>query len=582
MEFKAIPRTISDALTLKRKYVIPRFQREYSWESDELTELWDDLLDSIKLEGDKLTATEYFIGSLVLVGDDDDTTNIERQVVDGQQRLMTFTIAFSVLSQLFKKENEEKLSEIVHGYIVAEDENGVEYTKVVSETPKPFFQYRIQQRDIDFKQIPNSSEEKRILTAYKFFEDRLSARALTKSFSARFPAVDNAYVDLLKLIRDQILKCKVIYVTVNSFEDAYTIFEVLNAKGKDLTPVDIIKNSLFSILQQTEPIDAAYEKWNRIRANMTAAKTDDIVTFYRHYWLSKYGLVTNKNLVRHFNEKIEKSKVAYSRFLDDLEEASIDYAEISAPNPLNWRQPENRNVYEALEALNTFGVTQVRSFLIALFDAKRKDLISHSEYLKILTYLQHFHFIFNAICSERPSGMERRYSSYARKLRECTSKKESSACIRELITVLEETLPTYEVFESQFQNVEYTSDNTKQKRLVQYILKKIEDYSSGTAEMKPDSFSIEHILPESTRHPMVGLLGNLLPLGVDLNSELDNKNFTDKIAGYRRSQYNTVQEFVARYEKVPVWSEDEITARTKRLAYIMYNCGKLPTEFEKA
>ena len=582
MEFKAIPRTISDALTLKRKYVIPRFQREYSWESDELTELWDDLLDSIKLDGDKLTATEYFIGSLVLVGDDDNTTNIERQVVDGQQRLMTFTIAFSVLSQLFKKENEGKLSEIVHGYIVAEDENGDAYTKVVSETPKPFFQYRIQQKDIDFKQIPNSSEEKRILFAYRFFEEKLSAKALTKSFSARFPNVEISYVELLKLIRDQILKCKVIYVTVNSFDDAYTIFEVLNAKGKDLTPVDIIKNSLFSILQQTEPIDAAYEKWNIIRGNMTAAKTDDIVTFYRHYWLSKYGLVTNKNLVRHFNERIEKTETAYSQFLDDLKEASIDYAEIATPNPSKWRQPEDREVFETLEAINTFGVTQVRSFLIALFDAKRKDLISHSEYLKILAYLQYFHFVFNAICSERPSGMERRYSSYARKLRECTTKKESSLCIRELISALAETLPAYEVFESHFLNVEYTSDNSKQKRLVQYILKRIEDYSSGTAEMKPDSFSIEHILPESTRHQMVGCLGNLLPLGADLNSELDNKNFTDKIAGYRRSQYKTVQEFVARYEKVPVWSEDEITARTKRLAYIMYNCGKLPTELEKA
>ena len=45
MEFKAVPRTIADTLDLKRKYVIPRFQREYSWENDELQELWDDLLD---------------------------------------------------------------------------------------------------------------------------------------------------------------------------------------------------------------------------------------------------------------------------------------------------------------------------------------------------------------------------------------------------------------------------------------------------------------------------------------------------------------------------------------------------------
>ena len=97
MEFKAQPRTIRDALTLPRRYVIPRFQREYSWEAEELEELWNDLLDSIKIENDTLVASEYFIGSLVLVGDDDDTRNIDRQVVDGQQRLMTFTIAFSVL-----------------------------------------------------------------------------------------------------------------------------------------------------------------------------------------------------------------------------------------------------------------------------------------------------------------------------------------------------------------------------------------------------------------------------------------------------------------------------------------------------
>lgn len=159
MEFNAQPRTIRDALDLKRKYIIPRFQREYSWEIEELDTLWDDLFDSIKIDAGMPTASEYFMGSLVLVGDDDDTQNIERQVVDGQQRLMTFTIAFAALSQLFKQINEAKLSEIVHSYIIGEDENGVSYTKVISETPKPFFQFRIQQRDIDFAQIPKTREE---------------------------------------------------------------------------------------------------------------------------------------------------------------------------------------------------------------------------------------------------------------------------------------------------------------------------------------------------------------------------------------------------------------------------------------
>lgn len=70
MEFKAVPRTIADTLDLKRKYVIPRFQREYSWENDELQELWDDLLDCFTVNNGKLYPNEYFIGTLVLVGDD--------------------------------------------------------------------------------------------------------------------------------------------------------------------------------------------------------------------------------------------------------------------------------------------------------------------------------------------------------------------------------------------------------------------------------------------------------------------------------------------------------------------------------
>lgn len=273
MEFKAQPRTIQDALGLKRKYIIPRFQREYSWGSDELNTLWDDMIDNLKYENGQLVAVEYFIGSLVLIGDDDDSINVDRQVVDGQQRLMTFTIAFSALSQKFKSLKEDKLAELMHRYIIGEDENGTYYTRVVSETPKPFFQYRIQQADIDFTREPTTAEEKRILAAYKFFDSKLSEKSLMEELGKHFKDVKTSYVDALKLFRDQILKCKVIYVTVKNFDDAYTIFEVLNAKGKDLSPVDIIKNTLFSVVDQTEPIDAAYEKWNGIRTKIATGRT---------------------------------------------------------------------------------------------------------------------------------------------------------------------------------------------------------------------------------------------------------------------------------------------------------------------
>ena len=290
--------------------------------------------------------------------------------------------------------------------------------------------------------------------------------------AARFPGQELSYGDALKLFRDQILKCKVIYVTVKSFEDAYAIFEVLNAKGKDLSPVDIIKNSIFSILDETEPVDTAYNKWGNIREYMADGRVDDIVTFYRHFWLSKYGLTQNRKLVNEFNKKIRKDQYSYQTFLDELETAASDYAKISQPSSLFWPQPEDRIIFETLDALNTFSVTQVRSFLLALLDIRRKGLIKHSETCSILGFIQHFHFVFNAVCSERPSGLERRYSSYARKLRASTKKEESASCIHELISVLQTSLPDYTSFEAAFIDISYTSEYTRDKRLVQYILKK--------------------------------------------------------------------------------------------------------------
>lgn len=111
MEFKAQPRTIRDALDLKRKYLIPRFQREYSWGNEELDALWDDLLENLKFDENKLVSSEYFIGSLVLVGDDDDTNNIEKHVVDGQQRL------FLKLQNLFFNIEYNRRILILHKYL---------------------------------------------------------------------------------------------------------------------------------------------------------------------------------------------------------------------------------------------------------------------------------------------------------------------------------------------------------------------------------------------------------------------------------------------------------------------------------
>lgn len=571
MEFKAIPRTIADTLELRRKYIIPRFQREYAWENDELQELWDDLLDAFSVGENKLYPNEYFIGTLVLVGDDDDNMNIKRQVVDGQQRLMTITIAFSVLKKIFEQREEKILSDKVYSYIVGEDANGEEYPKLITETPKPYFQLKVQNKKPDEDIAPKTDEEKRILNAHSFFERRLAEKNLLQELEKRYKGISGkmSYIDALKLFRDQILHCKVIYVTVKSFDDAYAIFEVLNAKGKDLSPIDIIKNSIFSILDDTEPIDYADINWKKIRENMIGKC--DIQTFYRHYWLSKYGYSTARKLVKEFNEKIEKNQVEYTNFLKELVVASEDYYKIVYPNKNDWAQPEELEVFYALEACDIFGITQVRIFLLALMDVKRKSLISHKQFLRVIKYLEYYHFVFNAVCSMRPSGLERRYSSYARRLRECGDKNATKKCIDELIDTLNNALPSKEVFVDNFKSIQYTSYWPKDKKIVQYIIKKYEFYNMQTKEMQPLSFTIEHIMPESTHAKACGAIGNLLPLGEQINSQILAKPFEQKMKKYAESQYSTTKKFVEKYKEQIEWTTNLIGERTKEIAEELYD-----------
>ncbi|RYD04823.1 hypothetical protein N752_12925 [Desulforamulus aquiferis] len=392
-----------------------------------------------------------------------------------------------------------------------------------------------------------------------------------KDIVSRFPQSLGKldYADVLKAIRDQILICKVVYVTVKSFEDAYTIFEVLNAKGKDLTAVDIIKNSIFSMLTTEEPIDFAAEKWKSISNNI-AKCNEDILTFYRHFWLSKYGFTTNKKLVKDFQRLISRDIASYTNFINSLDKESSAYSRIVNPSENEWKQPENLSVFTSLEALSIFNTSQVRTFLLALFDAKESNKISHKNFIKILKSLEYFHFIFTAVCSSRASGLERRYSSYARRMRQCTNKQETASCISELINALKETLPPYQVFESKFMMIEFTSNKPRSKKLVQYILKKLDNYYANSDEYRPQSFTIEHIIPESTQAPFVGSIGNLLPLGEKLNGELADKTFRTKMKRYPESRYALVIEFVKRFSQNEKFTKQDIIDRTKLLSKVLY------------
>lgn len=575
MKIHAIDRTISDIFSPKNvKYVVPRFQREYSWKRSQILELWRDINTNIKTIKCEYKVEEYFIGPLVLIGDGDSTRidiDKEFQIVDGQQRLTTITIILSAIVQAFKKLQVNESAKGLYGYIEGSDDDNNKFFKLVNESPKPYFQNHIQrynQRDTQ----PTSEEEARLKNAYNIIIKELEQKQQMFKNNAD-------YTNYLKALRSQILKLKTIFITVDSEEEAYTIFETLNARGINLAAVDLVKNSLFKVLNYDHPDDDAQTLWKKIRTNLLARRYSvNMDVFFRHYWISKYQFSTQKDLYKSFKKQIDLngkeprlSSTKALNFLYDLEKESNFYMIVTNPNEEDWRLQEEKNIYQSLKALRLFGGRQVNTILIALMSQYKNKNLNVNDFADAVNYLEKFHFIFSSISAFRTSAIERKYSKHARNIRNTSSKGQTRNKINEMKVDFNEKLPGFKAFSEGFSNLWYTNDNDSDKKIIQYIFRKIENHMQSTQELNTYKFTLEHIQPQRSTlfKNSIGKIGNLLPLAHPINQDAGVLTLKEKINIYKQSELLIVKKFVEKY-KDGEWDNSTIQKRTEELAKLSY------------
>ncbi|MBD8848404.1 DUF262 domain-containing protein [Priestia megaterium] len=560
MKIHAYDKTITNIFNSEVKYIIPRFQREYSWTKDEVSEFWSDIIENIEEEqsGSYLNK-EYFIGSLVLVEENE----YKYQIVDGQQRMTTITIFFSAIIEQFKQYNKGGLAQGLYRYVEGSDLNAEKFFKLVNENPKPFFHKSIQ--NFDKEEInPDTKEEHRLQLAYDFFSNSL--KDLRKGFNK-----EEDYIKYLIAIRDQLLGLKTIFISVNNIDEAYTIFETLNSKGISLTTTDLIKNDIFKVLNYEHPVDDARAKWKDIQNNTKSNRKDvSINTFIRHYWLSKYEFITQGRLYKAYKKLQINEPTKMKEFLDNLLEESNIYHQISFPNITDWKQQEEKRIFSSLEALNTFKVTQPKTLLLSLFAQRKKGIVTLTQLKNAIKLIENFHFIFTAIASERASGVESKYSTLARKIRNAKNKTEINEVIVELYNYLNSKAPSYDRFEKGFLQLKFTNNYTSDKKLIQYIFKRFEENLHTTDELTVGNISIEHIVPQSNKELSVGIIGNLLPIDKKLNEIADRKELKEKIEIFSQSKLLLVQNFILANQAKENWIQKDIIVRTKELASTAY------------
>lgn len=567
MDIKPQEKSVRDILSSKKQFEIPRFQREYSWERKHYREFLEDMIANVKKDGNELKATPYFMGTMLFVGDKNETSKDPILVVDGQQRLTTITILFSAIAQVFKDNQQPTLSAKMFSYVMSENDDGVKMRVLKTVTSYPYFSYFIQDIDKKYLKAPITEEEQYIKDTYDFFIKSLQQSNLTTLFKKKGINVDCiTHDDMLKAIRDQVLSSTIIEIITTEKKVANSLFEILNAKGKQLSSIDLIKNKLFEVLDEIEPADFAQESWREIQNYLNDGRErTGIATFLRHYWASKYKSVSKANLYETFKKEVKKTE--YSTFLKDLCDNAKIYNQIT--NPTRECFSNRKEYYWLVQSLNVFrsyfNVVQVRVPLLALMDAKNRGIIDMKMLKDVVYYLENFHFAYTAILSKGTNRIDTSYSTFAVKLRACTSKQSAHSIIQtHLKTPLDKLFPTYADFEAGFVSLIYTKEDNPCNVKTKYAINKINCYYCKT-EVFDDNGSIEHIVPEAEGLPLN--IGNLILLENNLNVEAGSLCYTDKLPIYKRSSYKWIKEFIANHKE---WNVTEVEGRAKLLAEFYY------------
>ena len=570
MDFKPVDKTIKDLLISGHPFEIPRFQRAYSWEKRHYAEFLQDITSNLKIENGQIASDAYFVGTMLFIGNFIESGKSVVKVVDGQQRLTTITILFSVLSDLFRKKGETTLSEMIFRYIMTKDDNGDEVRILKTKSNYPYFAYFIQDISKTHTPEPESEEEENIKQTYEFFSKQLEERKIRQTLKKTHGAdIVNSldYISILKAIRDQVLNCSFVSISTETGDQANRIFEILNAKGKRLNEVDLIKNKLFEVVSGEEPVDVANDYWTKVRNKIEDVESGvGIATFYRHFWAANYARSSSGRLYDSFKKNVKpvNNKHRYIEFLKEMLTFAEYYAQIVEPSLVHYdNRQEYRWLVQSLKQLtDTFNIVQVRVPLMALMNAKKKDLISMAYYKKAVIYLENFHFAFNVVISDRGNKLDSIYSTFAVSLKSATSKNEAHKMIDELlIGKLEPLFPNFNKFADAFVKFSYSKDSLSGNLKSKYALYKLNSVYSGD-DIFEQGMTIEHIAPEN-KSVVNRTIGNLILLEDSLNREAGEQDYQSKRMVYAKSRSPWVADFMSTNKD---WDASKIEDRSKEMA----------------
>lgn len=525
-------------------YEVPKYQRDYSWDKEQWSDLWYDLMQMIE-EKDS-----HYMGYLVLQTADDKNY----QIIDGQQRLTTLCVLIlAVVDTLLKlpgtdkekEDNEKRAANIRSTYIGNMDMLTLtSVNKLVLNRNNDHF-YRTYLSTL--QEMPKrglKASEKLLKSAFETFKAYLGAQYKTAEELVIF--VDNLVNNIFFTV-----------ITVTDELNAFKVFETLNARGVQLSSSDLLKNYIFSVantndLHQTK-LDELENMWAEIADILKESQISD---YLRFYWNSTHKTIRKNQLYKTIRNEIKTPEEAFALLRDMRIKADI-YMALRSPDDEMWRTlPE---ISTNLNLLKLFNVIQPIPLLMSAYSN-----LSEKDFSSLLAKIVIISFRYNVICGKNPNELESVYNKVALDINKTKTYKieELKAGIYVSDAEFEQTFA--------YKEFVYSSRNNQ---IAKYILGKIEKFESG-ASVDITSNTLEHILPDNPNEDWDWddmkiqqfhyRLGNMTLLEAGKNRDLGNASFLEKKAVYKKSTVPMTLEIGN--SDLEEWTESCIDNRQKKMA----------------
>ncbi|WRB29315.1 DUF262 domain-containing protein [Helicobacter pylori] len=528
------------------QFVIPIYQRLYSWGKEQCEQLWDDI---IKIGGnDKMNG--HFIGSILYVLDGIKHSNNPLLIIDGQQRLTTITLLFIALRNHSSDEVKilEKFSrKEIESYLINSNKDGDKKFKLIlSESDKDTLLSLIDKN----KRKPSEPSVK-IMENFELFEKWISENT-----------------DKLETIFKGLEKLMIVWIALDKGkDDPQLIFESMNSKRIELTQTDLIRNYIVMETEVGKQEDFYNGYWRAMEEDFKQNETL-FNRFVRHYLTIKTREIPNINKVYEAFKRYQQERgIETEVLLQDLQKYCGFFCQIA------FKKEADKELNKALSFLVDLEMDVIYPLLLELYSDYSDGVLSKQDFIHIIALIESY-ICRRAVCGLGSNGLNKIFPSFTKKI----DKNQYLESIKVHFLSLEKTTGKFPK-DSEFKDSLITKElyDPKKTKKIKSFLERLEKFDTEEP-VDTQECTTEHIMPqtltkewkrdlgenfEAIHEKYLHTIGNLTLTGY--NQEYSNKSFQEKRdmeKGFKQSSLKLNQSL----KNLESFGEKEIEKRANDLA----------------